>query len=368
MVLSKGDDYPIHQTPDPIAHAGTDRNFYDRYFFGVYSPDGAIYAAVAMGIYPQLGIVDAAASVVLNGQVQHNLRASRHMGTERMDTSVGPFEVQVIEPLQTLAVRIGDNPHGLRADITFEGRVAPIEEPRFTHRQGTRTIMDYTRLTQAGQFQGWIELNGQRFELDPATHRGVRDRSWGVREFAGPGHQKNPAQSGQYCWLWAPLNFDDYVVFWHTKEDEMGHPFNRSGVIIDVATGKETHFPVSQFHIEFEPGTRHARAFRVDMTSADGRKATIDFSPQFNFLMPGIGYRHPTWCHGSDQGPEALGYDEYVLSEIDRGKPEFAHIQGICTNTLNWEGRVSHGRGALEQLIAGPHAPSGFTQAFDTAP
>ncbi|WP_293542506.1 hypothetical protein, partial [Phenylobacterium sp.] len=29
-MLTKGDDFPIHQTPEPIAVSGTDRNFYDR--------------------------------------------------------------------------------------------------------------------------------------------------------------------------------------------------------------------------------------------------------------------------------------------------------------------------------------------------
>ena len=38
-MLSKADDYPIHQTPDPIAFSGTDRNFYDRYFFNGISND-----------------------------------------------------------------------------------------------------------------------------------------------------------------------------------------------------------------------------------------------------------------------------------------------------------------------------------------
>ena len=42
LALSKGDDYPIHQTPEPVAYAGTDRNFYDRYFFNGYSPLTAI--------------------------------------------------------------------------------------------------------------------------------------------------------------------------------------------------------------------------------------------------------------------------------------------------------------------------------------
>jgi hypothetical protein len=59
-MLTKGDDFPLHQTSEPIAFAGTDRNFYDRYFFNGYSPDGAIFFAAAMGFYPQLGIVDAA--------------------------------------------------------------------------------------------------------------------------------------------------------------------------------------------------------------------------------------------------------------------------------------------------------------------
>ncbi|MCZ6711093.1 MAG: hypothetical protein O7B25_12080, partial [Gammaproteobacteria bacterium] len=26
-MLTKADDYPIHQTPEPIAYSGTDRNF-----------------------------------------------------------------------------------------------------------------------------------------------------------------------------------------------------------------------------------------------------------------------------------------------------------------------------------------------------
>lgn len=367
MVLSHGDDYPVHQTADPIAHAGTDRNFYDRYFFSLLSPDGALYAATAMGVYPQLGIADAAVSVVLDGSVQHNLRASRHMGIERMDTRVGPIEVEVLEPLQRLAVRVQDNPHGLRAEMIFEGRAAPIEEPRFTYRQGTRTVMDYTRMTQAGRWSGWIEFEGRRFDLDPDSWRGVRDRSWGVREFAGPGQQRNPAQSGQFCWFWSPLNFDDYAVFWHTNEDALGDAFNRSGVIVELASGRATHFPLSRYRIDFEPGTRHAHAFHVEMTTADGRQARIYFQPKFNFLMPGIGYRHSTWRHGTDKGPSALGFDSYVLSEIDRGTLEYGHIQAICDVTLSWQGRDLAGKGALEQLIAGPHSPSGFTELFDTA-
>ncbi|WDA39496.1 hypothetical protein [Sphingobium sp. YC-XJ3] len=45
-MLTKADDYPIHQTPEPVAFAGTDRNFYDRYFFNAYLPDGSAFVAI----------------------------------------------------------------------------------------------------------------------------------------------------------------------------------------------------------------------------------------------------------------------------------------------------------------------------------
>ncbi|KAK0358787.1 hypothetical protein LTR94_033958, partial [Friedmanniomyces endolithicus] len=87
MVLTKGDDYPIHQTPDPVAYAGTDRNFYDRYYFNGYAPgaeeDG--FFAAAMGIYPHINVIDASFCWLIGGR-QVNLHASRGLGMERMDT------------------------------------------------------------------------------------------------------------------------------------------------------------------------------------------------------------------------------------------------------------------------------------------
>src|SRR6187549_1490762 len=104
-MLTKADDYPIHQTPEPIAYAGTDRNFYDRYFFNGYSPDGEVFFAAAMGIYPHLNLIDAAFSVIRDG-VQHNLHASRILDLERMNTVVGPIRVIVVEPLRRLRLEV----------------------------------------------------------------------------------------------------------------------------------------------------------------------------------------------------------------------------------------------------------------------
>jgi hypothetical protein len=140
-MLTKGDDFPIHQTPDPIAFSGTDRNFYDRYFFNGYTTDGEQFFAAALGVYPHLNIMDAGFALRI-GDRQHNLHASRHLHMERMDTQVGPIRIEVIEPLQRLRIIVEDNEHGITADLTIDGRHFPIEEPRTTRRNGPRIVQD----------------------------------------------------------------------------------------------------------------------------------------------------------------------------------------------------------------------------------
>ena len=101
MVLSRGDDYPIHQMPEPVAYAGTDRNFYDRYFFNGYAPDGTGFFAIALGVYPHLDVIDAHFNVVYEG-IQHCVHASAELSMERMVMAAGPISIEIIEPLHML--------------------------------------------------------------------------------------------------------------------------------------------------------------------------------------------------------------------------------------------------------------------------
>src|SRR5258708_28727834 len=99
MTLTKGDDFPIHQTSEPIAYAGTDRNFYDRYFFNGYGAEGGDFFALAFGVYPHLNIADASFVVIRDG-VQTAVHTSRWLEMERMDLKVGPIRIAVVAPLQ----------------------------------------------------------------------------------------------------------------------------------------------------------------------------------------------------------------------------------------------------------------------------
>ncbi|GIS20138.1 MAG: hypothetical protein CM15mP120_20540 [Pseudomonadota bacterium] len=57
-MLSKADDFPIHQNPEPIAYAGVSRNFYDRYFLTAIIWKKTLFRS-GNGNLPQLDVMDA---------------------------------------------------------------------------------------------------------------------------------------------------------------------------------------------------------------------------------------------------------------------------------------------------------------------
>ncbi len=366
-MLTKADDFPVHQRPEPIATAGTDRNFYDRYFFNGYTLDGHVFFAAALGVYPHLNVMDAAFSAIVDG-VQHNLRASRLLNMERMDMRVGPIAIEVIEPLRRLRMRVDENEHGIGADVTFTARAAAVEEPRFTFRQGPRTIMDYTRATQNGTYEGYIAVKGKRIEIDSGMVMGTRDRSWGVRPIGlGDPQTVAPPKPPQFYWLWAPLNFPDRFMLYHINADGEGKPWNTASVI-GALDGAPMHMASCASHIIYKSGTRHAKSAVIDAVDAQGGKWRAELTPRFNFYMSGIGYMHPEWGHGVYKGENALGYDTYDLAGVNEMDPRFWHVQAFVTARLFGPDMERVGAGVLEQLAIGAHAPSGFKELMDAAP
>jgi hypothetical protein len=354
-MLTKGDDYPIHQTPEPIAYAGSDRNFYDRYFFNAYAPDGSAFAAVAYGVYPALNVADAHLAIVKDGK-ERCLHASRVLGMERMDLSVGPIAIDILEPLQKLKVTIAKT-EGIAGELVFEGRAFPIEEPRFVKRNGPRLFMDYTRLTQNVRVSGWLEVDGERIEANGWL--GTRDRSWGIRPVGAPDPQPTPgSEIGGFFWQWAPLNFADRSVYFHINADPDGKPWNTRAVILPdgAGPGGGHHSDAAEMEIELIPGTRHARWGKLTIPLEQGA-ATVKIEPLATFLMRGIGYGGD-WRHGGLKGELAVGREDLDCANFDLADPGNLHIQAISRATLSTPGADDQqGVGVFEQLILGPYRP-----------
>ena len=378
-VLTAFDDYPIHQTSQPVAHtASADLNHYDRYFFNGYDATGSVFFGVAMGLYPNRQVHDAAFSVIGVGpdQRQVSVFASALAPTERAHANeVGPITVEIVEPLKVIRVIVRAPEHGVSADLVFRVRTAPAEEPRFTLVLGTQTVFDYTRMTQWGAWEGWIEVDGVVRAIRSDEVLGTRDRSWGVRPVGERAAGAPSPLSAGFYWLWSPVNFPDVCIGFDVNEHADGRRWHAGGVVAPVGDGPVEAGPVEQaagvdYEIAWRPGTRHPARFAVTLDrgpAADGsaRKAVVArFEPILDFFMAGIGYGHPQWRHGSFHGREAGGREDIDLSTIEPLLPHRVHVQTLCQVTRD-DGVV--GTGVLETLVFGPHAPTGLTGLLDGA-
>jgi len=85
--------------------------------------------------------------------------------------------------------------------------------------------------------------------------------------------------------------------------------------------------------------------------------------------MMGLGYRNPEWGHGLFKGEHITGYDSFDLKTLKESDLSYLHVQAFCKARMKQgNSREQVGAGVLEQLILGPHKPSGFKNLLDLAP
>lgn len=375
-MLSRFDEYLIHQTSEPIAHpVSMDRNIYDRYWLGGFSADAALYFAASLGVYPNRDVMDCGFSVVHDG-VQHAFFGSRRAPRERSETQVGPFFLEVIEPMRSLRLRLAAehaaNTSGIGCDLTFTARSVCVEENRQVLRRGRTTFMDVTRFTQFGCWQGTLTIAGQTLQIDAAQVHGIRDRSWGRRNVGEPEPGAPPA-APQVYFLWLPLLWHDHATLAVFFEDAQGLPIHTEGKVVplhaslaqvpalDLADTQRVSGVARR--IDYVAGTRRAKRASLSMMATDGAAREIALEPLLRFQMKGTGYGHPSWKHGSWKGELATGSDRWRPDELDPLALENIHIQQLVRCHSNGQ----TGIGVMEQVCIGPHAPSGFTRLNDGA-
>ncbi|MFV0533851.1 MAG: hypothetical protein ACK5MR_09375 [Cumulibacter sp.] len=364
-MLTPYDDFPLHQTALPLAQVGDGHpDFYDRFWFNGYNEE--MFFAVAMGLYPNRGVIDAAFSTVLDGE-QRSVYASGRAPLDRSHTEVGPIRVQILEPLRRNRIIVDAPEQGLKADLTFTARTAACEEPRHTRYNGVRLAMDVTRATSLGSWQGTIEVNGREIAVCADTVRGVKDRSWGIRAVGEPAPRAPEPSTHQLFFLWAPLNFDDVCLHYMLHEDAHGKPWAKTAAVLpvigadDPVTGPGTeaiHIGDMQHEIDWAPGLRRSQRATLRFSHPEtGAPQTVDLEPLFTFRMRGAGYGHPRFKHGAWHDELVVGGEVHAVEQLDNLDVPNLHVQQIVRAT--WGDKV--GIGAFEQFMLGPHAPSGAT-------
>ena len=375
-MLNNFDDYPIHQTAEPLAHpVSGDRNLYDRTWFNGYAEDGSCYFGIGMAIYPMRGVLDCAFSVVRPNGLQHCFYGSRRAPLERTDMSCGPMRIEVVEPMRKMRVILDDNDSGLRCDLTFSARTAPIEEAHQTLWRGARRMMDATRFDQFGFWDGDITTPEGQVSVTGKKFRGTKDRSWGVRGVGEPETGGAPEAPGSFFFLWAPLFWEDHVSHAIFFDGAKGEPLVREGIeaplfagpsdipddFLSAVEASDTRMATARHRVVYQPGTRLASGAEIDLERVDGSNRTITLEPILKFQMKGLGYMHPEWKQGAWQGELATGHESFDPRQLDPLAPENLHVQQVVRASDG----DKQGIGVLEQICIGPYEPSGFERYLD---
>lgn len=366
------DDYCIHQTCEPIAQpASSDRNCYDRYWANGFDTGAGFMFEMALGLYPNRRVMDAHFAVLIDG-VQHCFHGSRRAPEDRGELVVGPLSLQILEPLRSFRLVLTANDSGIECDLRFTARTPAEEEPRSVLYDDGRLIMNTTRFTQLGRWQGHIVVHGRRIEVNATRTLGARDKSWGIRPVGEPegGAPPSKQRAPQVYWIWAPLDFGDFGTQFNTFESadgtatQLGACRLPAGDDIDAhAVGNIEPMPVARHRIEWQPGTRYAKTARIDLTDRRGREIRIELEPLLRFHVAGVGYHHPEWGHGLWKGELVTAYEAMEVAALPALDHRYVHVHQMVRATANGQ----TGYGTLETFVLGPHQPSGFTTFLDGA-
>jgi hypothetical protein len=365
VTVSSWDDFPVHQAAEFIAHPATsDRNFYDRYYFNMHPSSDEWFAIFGVGQYPNLGVMDAFIDV-RHGDSQHIVRASKPL-VDRADLSVGPFRIEVLEPLRRLRVVLEPTEHDLAMDVTWEGHIPAIAEPRQYMRSKGKVVFDTQRLAQTGRWSGTLTVGGTDLVVTPDTCWGTRDRSWGVRPVGEP--ENDGIRQGELVlggmWNYFPMQFGDHTIMYICHERDDGErPLvqgervwsDESRTIEDLGRSEHAHHLI--------PGTRVIDHSVIRFPAAD---LEITCTPLLaNYVSVGTGYGiDADWRHGMYHGPELVVQGLVLDVEETKGLAQYGIVDHVARFT--YEDQV--GFGLLEHGFFGPYRHYGLMDGGMGAP
>jgi hypothetical protein len=338
--------------------ATSDRNFYDRYYFNCHASSDELFLVLGMGQYPNLGTQDAFA-VVRRGPFHRVVRASRELG-DRSESRVGPFRIEVLEPLRRLRVVLEPNPHGLDFDLVWEGAMPAWQEPRHYIRRHGRVLFDTSRFAQTGCWSGRLHVAGERFEVTPERWWGTRDRSWGVRpvgEAEPPGIQAGAhAMSGM--WNYFPMQFSDHSILYICQERDDGVRELEEAVRVWSDPGRP------EYRHRIVSGTRILAGSTLSFPEAAGGAFSVECIPLLPcFVAVGTGYgMDADWRHGMYQG-------KLVVQGLERKHDEIAPLgqYGVVDHVARFESEGRVGYGLYEHAFIGAFRKCGLADGASGA-
>ena len=372
------DEHLNHQIADTFASTATSElSWTEKIWTAIVRKDGTMGIDFGLGRYHNRGVMDGWAAVA-RGRSQWTVRASRELRDDPMITEVGPLTYEIIEPLHKVRYALARNDaQPIAYDITFTAEMPPFFEDRHKQREidGFRIGSDVIRYHQIGVPSGWVEIEGERFEVSPGEWTEYRDHSWGTRLDVGA-HNADIRPSadfgdvkfgeGEFILVWSPFMLVDpqgektaYHLYFQSKQ---GRIFYSSGYR-NLPDGTQEKIARVRPDLRYDDATRRLLGGQIHFDMLQGGTRTVDIEVAGEsavHLGPGLYLGFDGKKHGSWKGPlEVEG--EAFADTLDI--PTLKRIRQLrdCPITVREGDAVGHG--IMETIIHGAHPEIGLTAA-----
>jgi len=288
-VLLRMDEYPFHQfTQTFAAVSGSDPMWNDGHYICAANQAGTVALTSNVRLYANNDVIDGFVCVRVDGR-QHNVRVSRRLRPDMDSLAIGPLRLEVIEPLQTVRLVLDENQFGVRLDVTCHSTTVPYLGPVEVSRLDGRLLSERITYEQPGACEGWVDVDGTRYELPLATSSFFRNHSWGYQPGrGGPRPYGAPTPNRRMAGLrqWVLFHAPDHGGFFF--EDPSGRAASGKGAIL---TASEVIPVVRVEHdLRFHEGGRRVQSGEFQLTDIDGVQRQYRFQDLGWVYCQGGGY------------------------------------------------------------------------------
>jgi hypothetical protein len=369
-MLSPHDELLCHQLPTTFDHVSqSDLRWTERIVMYGFDRSGDVNVMTGMARYPNRNVTDAYAMVTKRGGQTRVVRMSTELDPESGPLgsyTVGPFTYRVEEPLRTVRAVLEPNQQGLSLDLRLRGQFPTYEQTAAFHRSRGRVSEDARRFYQNGDLEGWIEIDGERIEIDTSKWWFGRDHSWGIRNGPGGGSlaeganlqpQEIPDGTLYYMGI---FEFDDQLVHFAQRETNTGERWQFEGEILHpLGTGRAASAIIDVEHdLKFRDDLRVISGGTFTVHRGDRSTSTIDVTPLTDF-WPGLaGYMEVNgYASGHWRGRDFIDGFTVDATDLDVIRPVSFLSETLCE--VRMDGKVGHG--LVEMVFVGAYPRYGYT-------
>ncbi|HEX5144995.1 MAG TPA: hypothetical protein VFW21_14110 [Mycobacterium sp.] len=370
------DEFLTHQIVDTFATVSqSDPSWTEKIWSMAHARDNSLQLVLGVGKYTNRGVFDGAAGVC-RGTEQWTVRAGRRLSADPSVADVGPIHYRVVEPLKSVRISLDPNEHApIAFDVVLTGDFPAALEDPWPDRSpdGYRVTHNVLRYHQVGTATGWVELHGERTEVNSDEWISVRDHSWGLRPGVGkpiPGLPRRGRHKIEQMFMtWAPMTLtrpdgSKYSLFLFYQE-EKGPGFSQLRYQAEQQNDDGTvfRFPAAEQQLHFEDGNRRFTHGTITLVQEDGTKRPISLTaagPTGYHLGPAGYYGWNDWVYGEWVGD--LRVEGNHVTDCD--KPEVARqVHQLRDLLVKVEDPVGGGvgMGDLETFALGAFPELGLT-------